>query len=264
MKSRYVFLPVAAALLTAVAHTQDSGGIRVLRISVPAQMRQPAQVPLLVPYSGNFGENAVVRVFRGSKTTLMHDIPKMTVGDCILYSSTVTYPLYADGQMLHLGRVLEFFNLMWNAQHQKDQVITLVFEQGGNNVSNGQLSIKRDFVPRYFTYAVELPLYATDDMVNDWAVQQRQMAANAQPAGGSLWSSIAGFFKPTPVAAAVRAPVPVGSAGADAPTVAPELRSCQVVSFAEVEKTPETLLAEMGAGEGEDFDLIRRPVPCGR
>lgn len=197
-----IFLAMPAAI--PVLCQEPAPGIELLSLPIPRQASAPARAPLLIAYSGAITPGTVVRVFRNSKQYLSVDLPKQTKdGECVLYTSTETFPLESDGQMLHVDMILTLFDLAWRAGHQINQMYTLVFEYGGHNPSDGQLKLSKADVKEYFAHAVQVPLYATSDMIAD---RERQKQASAPDTGvvATFLQGITSWVRPKTVAAAAK------------------------------------------------------------
>ena len=249
----------AVAVLPIVAQQ----GVRVLSVDVQGPPRQPAQVPFLIPYSGDLGADTVVRVFRGTKQQQIEEIPRQTrEGECVLYTTTVTYPVNSDGHMLHMDGVYQSWDLAWRASHQSKQVFTLVFERGKFNPADGQLRLSKSDVKMYFSHAIEWTMYATDDMT---LAYEREKARNAPPAQGvlaKLGEFFGEVFKPSPVLAAVRA-TPVAAVNVIPEALPPiDHRPCNTVKTYSVARRAESATGDSVVADLTPVFAVRDTSPC--
>jgi hypothetical protein len=227
------------------ASQQQAKPVRVLNVGAISPSGQMVDRPLLISYTGGINRHRgiYVRVFRGTLHDLIVTLPQAEAGrECITYPSSQTYQVSPadmsdpNNRQLRLDGLLEFFN----QQHSKKQTFTLIFEDGENNTTNGQLSMKREFVSTYFSHAVEWTLTASQNVQDAWVD-----GANAAPAhGGSLLASIIGFFRIQPVLAAEAAPKPQPLTASMPSAVPPEVRNCQIVV-----QYPPTQLKENAQGQ---------------
>jgi hypothetical protein len=237
MKSGVFFLMLTAFPVLA----QMAPGVEVLKLDVQSPEGHPAKAPLLISYGGgDLGPDVYVRVFRGSKRSLAVDMPSHTRdGECVLYNSTVPIAVGADGKMLHVDGLVQFFDIEWRADHQINQTFTLVFERGDHNTPDGHLRLAKSDVPTYFKHAVEWTLNATGDMLEAWHTQQAEKNPGVME---SLLHRLTGPFTPPPVMAASRpstppAPPPPAVAG----------RVCQSVKQVALLEVPPTGLNDIAA-----------------
>jgi hypothetical protein len=164
--------------------------VKIFAINVRKPTLHRAATPLLLTYDGTLPrEQLYVRVFRESKEELMRRRPRP--GDsCVLYAATQVYPVSVEGGTLRIDGLVEFFAL----RRERLQVLTLVFESGKNNISNGQLKLSPDEkgIQKYFEPAVEWPLSATDEQIATW----RQMDALDT---GRVYAAVISPTPPEPV-----------------------------------------------------------------
>jgi hypothetical protein len=263
---RVCLIACTTVAATLCATAQQAKPVRILNIGAISPAGQMVDRPLLISYSGGINRHRpiYVRVFRGTLHDLTTVLPEAEAGrECVTYPSSQTYPASpadmsdANNRQLRLDGLLEFFN----QQHSKKQTFTLVFEDGVNNTSNGQLSMKRDYVTTYFSHAVEWTLTASQNVQDAWS----SGPTTAPNQGGSLLASLLGFFKVTPVLAAEAAtPKMATTLTATMPIVIPPVvHACQIVV-----QYPPTQLKENAQGElptTEDAEIFaeRQTGSCG-
>jgi hypothetical protein len=187
----------AASALGAWAQQPDP--IRVLDLSASTVTSgfTKAVMPLTVAYSGSIaaGEHVYVRVFRGSPAELKGKYARaLRVGQCVLFTSSARYEAYSNGDgVFRINDVVDFFRTNTG---QDTQVLTLVFEEGGNSAPDGPLKLSLKGLNTYFDNALTMNMTAPTQMQDEWrtlVAQQRQEQQRAQVAqsghsSGGFWS----------------------------------------------------------------------------
>jgi hypothetical protein len=187
---------LAAAALTAAA--QDSKPIQILAVTTATDdlALTKAEVPLTVDYAGKIaaGARIYVRVFRGGPAELKGKYAKaLRVGKCVLFTSSARYEAYTDNDgVLRINDVVDFFRTNTG---QDPQVLTLVFEQGGDGLPAEPLKLSLDGLNTYFENAVTMRMTATGKISDYWkavldeqARQRAQATQQASSSPGGFWS----------------------------------------------------------------------------
>jgi hypothetical protein len=183
-------LTAVTVLIVAVAHFAAAQGrpqIKVLQVSpigqsLPVQA-QLAEGLLSVHYDGRLDPSRViwVRVFRDPLDDLINKYLRNTPKDrCVVYAHTVRYRVdHGFDRELRIPDLVGFFQ----NDKEREQTLTLVFEEGNDPESSGPLRLEKDAVLPYFANAVQMKLIAPDEMAKQWDREKESARAAKNDAG---------------------------------------------------------------------------------
>jgi len=216
MRHRTSIFAAAVMAATLCACAQEPHPIRIL--AVPADLRDlgltKADMPLTLTYPGKIavGEQVFVRVFRGSPADLKGKYAQaLRVGKCVLFTSSARYEVNPDGDgVLRIYDVVDYFR---NNTGQETQVLTLVFEVGGEDAPSAPLKLSLNGLNTYFDNAMTTTMTAPGQMKDYWKsliaeqkqAQQRAQSTQTAHNSGGLFS----WFGLKTVEAKEQAPAPV-------------------------------------------------------